>query len=499
MGSRLGGIGKWASKMWAEIFDQSGASWTYTTFTTFTAPSPGSTISITFSTTAWMVPGIYIYLVGSSYTNGSFYQVQSVTDSTHAVCRNSAPAGYTNPTGSITGNNALVAWQQPVTASTDATTNEALTIVEANSGNLNQPNFLAVDSAGVTRFAILPTGGIRTRDSLRVYNSVGGSYAALNGAQSVPCIELPDGTGQGSKIWMGSGAPDSTVVGTPAKGDYYLCRSSIACIAASYATSLKTLSIGAGTLTHGTAVLSGTVQAGDLIVAVCADHATQTTLSSPSSANGITATATDGGFTATVAGASEHVYMWSHVVQAADVSAGQVQLALTTNAVGTGVFFAYVFRHPNGWPTTGSFFGCPLSGTPVSGGTSTANSNPITLTLGGTVTLPTATVAGYSGSAGVFSSTGVWGNGLNNSTNLNFPDLPQTVGGDAWVCAKPGVGANASGQSCMPTGEASLVITPSTSAASTAGLAAWSPNSTPSSTLNPKWYVYTGSAWTLVI
>ena len=96
MASRTLGQGKGASSAAYLPPNFTASNWTATTVTSgYTQPSAGSNVTIAFSQTGWMVPGMQVYI-----SNGGLYQVVSIASSTSATLTNLA--GYSNPTGSIT-------------------------------------------------------------------------------------------------------------------------------------------------------------------------------------------------------------------------------------------------------------------------------------------------------------------------------------------------------------------------------------------------------------
>ena len=500
MASRTLGQGKSSTSVAYIPPNFTASNWTATTVTSgYTQPSAGSNVTISFSQTGWMVPGMLLYI-----SNGGLVQVVSIASSTSTTVTNLA--GYSNPTGSITsGGSVRPALIYPVTVTQPSGLVNGMTILEQISQPGNQKTLQAGGGAN-GQFSVWPLGNYPNAigNDMRVYNQVGGSHAAVNGTQNPPCLELPDGvTNQGSKIWSGSGPPSALTVGAATAGDYYLCRSSVQCVAMSYITGTTAgLSVGSGTLTNGTALLRGAVEVGDLLVLVygtsSATARTLTVNDGSGGTSGITPTATDGGATPTSA-AGARLYIYSHVVQAGEISAGQTQTTLSATNNPT-MHAAYVFRHPNGWPTTGSLFGCPMAGTYASTETS-SGATPITLTVTGTITLPTVSVASIL--SDLSNAVFLWNGSL--FTDGQTADYAATAGA---VSAKPGLGGsffggNNSGGSCLPAGEASCYFSGLANSAKTAAVTSWSPNSTPSGTLNPSLYVCTSGGspgtWTQVI
>lgn len=93
------------------------------TTATFTQPAIGSTVSVSVSTTLYMLAGQYLFIGGG----GGFYAVTTVTDSVTVVVTNLGDAGNTNAANTITAGAALFNAGRPriarsATVSTDEST-----------------------------------------------------------------------------------------------------------------------------------------------------------------------------------------------------------------------------------------------------------------------------------------------------------------------------------------------------------------------------------------
>lgn len=307
---------------------------------------------------------------------------------------------------------------------------------------VSQALIQVTDSSGNVKFSAGIVGGAYTitRD-VRAYNPAGTAYVALSGRNSPACVEFPDGAGaQGSKLWAGYGPPSASTVGNANPGDFYERRASVApstLVAASYTTAVGQASIAVGTGTLSTAnttkSLDGTPQVGDLVVFVVVNTESSVTASAGAD-SGITDTATDGGLV--VSDGTRRVRMFSHVIQSGDLSGGQIVLAASAHANGSGrKLAAYVFRNPGGFATTGSKHGCPL----VASGSDTASGASFTLTASGATSRAAVEVAAlFAGAAN--NTTFQWDGGSASNTSND-------VGGSAagQASARPGIGTNTSG------------------------------------------------------
>lgn len=382
----------------------------------------------------------------------------------------------------------------PMTMTTDADALWGLGIVEDVSAPLAQQTFQVQTSASTIRYSVPVTGGpVVIGADMRVAHAAGGAYAAYNGSATVPCLELPDGTGQGSKIWSGTGAPAVGTIGTPTTGDYYWRRWTTAA-AEGAATLIAAETSSAGTtatsITVGTgsSLRSGAVLAGDLLL-VCAENTVTTETCTVGADTGITAASGDGG--AKYNDGTRRIHFFSHVVQSGDISSGTVTASAFTNNTGNGRrLTAWVYRHGFGFPTTGSKHGCTLVGS--DNNSDTAITAASTRTVTGPSSPSVSMCAAYA-SASSTQPTFYWDAG--NSSNKSS-DSPGATNANAHVSVKAGLGTNTSGATGYTTGGSSCEITP---AAGTWGtlLGNWATNTAVPS--NPDvLYVYNGSAWEVV-
>jgi hypothetical protein len=372
----------------------------------------------------------------------------------------------------------------PITLTCDSTSDWGFGIVTDENAPLGQNGFQVQTSAGALRWVMPTTGGpVAINYDVRVANAYGGAYAAYNGTATVPCIELPDGTGQGSKLWSGSGAPSSTTVGAAASGDYYLRGVSSAAptlVASAFRSAAVLSAVGNGTLPDGVQTLAGTPVAGDLVVSIAG------------STDATTGTATIGATSSIAAGGSgndgtRYTKVFAKVIDSGDISSSQVGLALTNFATGTTRWHsAYVFRHVDGFTTA----------TPTAVDTDSSTSGAaINLSVTGP-TRPSVSAALAYGSANPTAPghTYTWDSGSASNVESDNRGGSNTDRGSSG--ARPGRGTNTSGATGLTTGGSTVAIAGLTGSTA-AILANWSVG-IPTSTL----YVCTSGGspgtWTAV-
>lgn len=321
----------------------------------------------------------------------------------------------------------------------DSSTNGGLAIAMNSGAGLGQSGFETRTSGG-TRQVFAPNvgGPLAFGLDMRCYSAAGGSYAAFNGSQTVPCLELPDGTSaQGAKLWSGTGAPSSTTVGTAAVGDMYwrLFGATPATLVAGHqGTSGSTVT--SITVGSGSNLKSGNAVAGDLLViALCNTVLTETMTCGADS--GITDTSTDGG--ALYNDGTRRIHVFSRVIQSGDISANAVTASAFTNNTGTGRrLYGFIWHHEFGWNTTGSKHGGPLYASDNNGNatTNTSGTRSVTGPSGPSISLSAIYQAGAS-----LSPTFLWDGGSSSNTS------PDGGGGStaSAVGLKPGLGTNTSG------------------------------------------------------
>lgn len=239
----------------------------------------------------------------------------------------------------------------PVTLTTDNISPFGFSITAGLGGSLAQHLFRVYDHNGDVVVTIPRAGGPSTiGKEMRAYSTTSGSYISLNGTTDPPCVEFPDGTGQGSKLWSGTGAPSSSTVGNASSGDYYLRRATYAppTLIAASATNTQaqsSLAVGSGTLSSSntTKLLDGVPAAGDLLIVVTENNNSSETMTCGATAS-ITATGTDGGVTGT--DSTRYVKLFSHVIQSGDISSSQVLNTSSSHSTGAGRrIVAYVYKN----------------------------------------------------------------------------------------------------------------------------------------------------------
>jgi hypothetical protein len=395
------------------------------------------------------------------------YYVKALTADTVAVYSDEAlttPISFSTGSGTSTFMQTL---NYPITITGDSVNANygGIAITGAQTAPLGQNLFRVEDSSGAIKFIIGVTGGpLAIASDIRVAHASGESYAAFNGTETVPCLELPDGTAsQGSKIWSGTGAPSASTVGTAAIGDYYFRRGVYEPASLLAATELTgtttTLSVGSGTVT-GSQLKSGVPAAGDLLIVVSGNtNATETMTIGATS--GITAASGDGGFTAN--DGTRYLKFFSHVIQSADISSNLVTVTSSSHTTGTGRrICAFIFRHTCGWSTTGSKFGCPTFATDSATGSNATETHTIVGPSG-----PSISVAGGTRNAAE-TYTALWDSGSSTDTTTD------SSSGCLGVSVKPGLGINTSGASAYTTGGSSVDIG-SMGASNVSGLVNWQP------------------------
>jgi len=363
-----------------------------------------------------------------------------------------------------------------------------------------QAAVLVQTNGGTTRFRVGDYSGPQSFGiPVKVYNPAGTAWAGFDGTVNPPVMQMVDGaSAQGSKVSSGTGPPSAATVASGAVGDFYYCRSSSRLVAASYSTAASGTSVAAGSGTPVvTAIANGTPAVGDLVVvASCNTNASETMTIGATA--GITATATDGGYTV---GAANYVKFFSHVIQAGDISSNVVTATSSSHTTGTGRrLMMWIFRHPSGWATTGSKFGCAPYSTPASYvGTSSSN---VSLSLTGPSGYPHPSVSVF---AEYSPGTSIASNILFDSGNSSAPaantvyEMPTSSPVSAFGQSKPGIGTNLSAAVGYPVGGSSVVADSQPSTNHTAMLAQWAPNGTS----NPILYVCTTAGspgiWTQII
>jgi len=106
---------------------------------------------------------------------------------------------------------------------TDATATTGLLIKQGAGAPVTQVPIRVIDSDAATLWEITNAGhcvsyNMKMGANYGVFTS--GVY--LNGRNSIPCLQLPDGTSNnGIRIYMGSGVPSGTTVNTSVIGDMY--------------------------------------------------------------------------------------------------------------------------------------------------------------------------------------------------------------------------------------------------------------------------------------
>lgn len=352
----------------------------------------------------------------------------------------------------------------PVTETTDDASSWGLSILGNASSPLDQQLLQVQNAAGTVQLTNGVTGGpILVNADIRVAHAYGGAYAAFNGSAAVPCLELPDGAGQGSKVWSGTGAPSSTTVGTAAVGDYYWRRYNAlpapTIVAMSHSTSGATntaITVGSGTpgtnITHD---LAGAVQVGDLLVVVAVNTIAAETMTVGSDTV-ITDTSTNGGVVQD--DGTRRIHMLSHVIQSGDIVSNIVTASALDNSTGSSRrLFAYVFRHEWGWPTTGSKHGCTLNASNgISAGAGTTTQTPV-VTGPSTPHISICAVYGGTNTPSSPGFTFYWDAGTATDKTSDSPGGTNT--GAAAISAKPGLGTNTSGATGYATGGSTLDVT----------------------------------------
>lgn len=341
----------------------------------------------------------------------------------------------------------------PVTETTESLSTSGFNLTVNQFADIGQAAIEVQLSGGTPIVRVPPDGGLQVIGvRLKCWPFSGSSYVALCGDQTYPYIELADGTGQGSRVWSGRAVPGSTTVGTARAGDYYLREQQLdaATLLAASATTTNgqgSLAVGTGTLStsNTTKLLDGTPAAGDLLVVAVTNGEASGTLAVTGGDSGITATGADGGVTAN--DGTRYVRMFSRVVQAGDISGGQI--VVTPSAHGTLAgrrISAWVFRHASGtWTPTGSKNGCALHATASHTGLST---NQIVSVTGPTAASSIA-VTTYVGTSGT--SEAYWDGG---DATTKTPDHND---GTSMTAVKPGLGTNTSGVPGYSAGGSSVV------------------------------------------
>lgn len=389
----------------------------------------------------------------------------------------------------------------PVTVTTGTGQTDGLTVVCGSSPSGFQAAIQVKYSSGTTMFQVGNYGGPSAFGvPIRVYNPAGTAWAGFDGSLSPAPLQMVDGaSAQGSKVSSGSGPPRTATLpgGAGAVGDFYYCRSSAYLVAAAYSAAQSGTSVAAGSGTPvATGIVNGTPAVGDLVVvASCNTNASETMTIGATA--GITATGTDGGYTV---GSTNYVKMFSHVIQAGDISSNVITATSSSHTTGTQRrLMMWIFRHPSGWSTTGSKYGCAMYSTPASYvGSSSSN---VSLSLTGPSSFPSPTVAVFAEylpgspiSPSILFDGGNSGVPASNQT----PELPPGSSA-AFALSKPGAGTNYSAAVGYPVGGSSVVVTAQPSSSHTAMLAQWKPNGTS----NPIMYVCTTAGspgtWTQII
>lgn len=111
----------------------------------------------------------------------------------------------------------------PSTLLTDTSSTTGLTIRQG-SGAPGTQVLLRVNNADNSTILEVTNGQHLCGYGIRIGAAAGVfvSPAQLVGSQNPPCLELPDGTASGWRLWGGTGAPGASTVGTSRVGDWYL-------------------------------------------------------------------------------------------------------------------------------------------------------------------------------------------------------------------------------------------------------------------------------------
>lgn len=359
----------------------------------------------------------------------------------------------------------------PIYQTTEPGSSQAGLTITANAGaTLGQSLLQVQSSAGTVLSDTQITGGFNIlNNAVRAYNSTGGSYASLDYSTSSPFVHLPDGaSAQGVKEFFGFGAPSSDYIGTASTDDVYYCLSASRCIAASHTTGTgATFGCGSGTLT-GSKDLAGTAIAGDLLI-VCSSNTNASETMTIGADAAVTAAAGDGGITFN--DGTRYLKFWSHVIQSGDITSGHVNMTSSSHTTGTGRRLnGWIFRHPDGWTTTGSLHGCATYATnSVNTASGTAD---ITVSLTAPSS-PSVIVAGQCLQT-ANNPTVLWDAANTGDTTSEIISASL----QSQFVAKPGIGVNTSATMSYPSGGSSVVFGSSAANAKVTGIACWKPNGT---------------------
>jgi hypothetical protein len=150
----------------AGLIGPSGSNPYTTTTASFTMPASGSSVTVTVGATAFMVPGLNVYVQG-----GGYFTVASVTDATHVVLTNSGASGNVSSGSTVNSGAGVVSAGAVGPAGTgggggtlnDATTTTGLSWIANTAGILKRAvagsSNLTITDTGSTLVLDAPSGG----------------------------------------------------------------------------------------------------------------------------------------------------------------------------------------------------------------------------------------------------------------------------------------------------------------------------------------------------